>query len=101
MLSIPDISNNRTIHSGLSDYPTVMSLRCLFRTHRPMLTSIVRREGHYTALCDDCGLLIERSEAGRWAASVSLVARRDQIVQATKPAFAQLPSDAANHPSLL
>jgi hypothetical protein len=40
-----------------------------------MLTSIVRRENRYTALCDDCGLPIERSEAGRWGASTLLAAR--------------------------
>jgi len=59
-----------------------MSLRCLIRSHRPMLTSIVRREGFYSALCDDCGLPIERLEEGRWAAAAPLVARRDQTAPA-------------------
>jgi hypothetical protein len=55
-----------------------MSFRCLIRVHRPMLTSIVRRADRYTALCDDCGLPIERSEEGRWTASEPLLSRRDQ-----------------------
>jgi hypothetical protein len=53
-------------------------LRCLFGRHRPMLTSIVDRRHHFSALCDDCGLPIERAEAGSWAASEPLVTRRDQ-----------------------
>jgi hypothetical protein len=48
-------------------FTSAMSLRCLFGRHRPMLTSILKRADGYAALCDDCGLAIERSEAGRWA----------------------------------
>jgi hypothetical protein len=55
-----------------------MSLRCFFGRHRPMLTSIVRRDCGYTALCDDCGLPIVRAEDSRWAAAVPLVTRHDQ-----------------------
>jgi hypothetical protein len=66
-----------------------------------MLTSIVRRKDLYTALCNDCGLPIERSQAGRWAVCAPLVPRRDQAVASTKPAFAQLQSDVANQPSHL
>ena len=54
-----------------------MNLRCLFR-HRPMLTSIVKQSHAYTALCDTCGLPIERTEEGRWTASASLLSRRDE-----------------------
>jgi hypothetical protein len=43
-----------------------------------MLTSILRRADRYTALCDDCGLPIERSEEGRWTVSEPLLARHDQ-----------------------
>jgi hypothetical protein len=43
-----------------------------------MLNSIVRREDRYTALCDSCGLSIERSEEGRWTETQPLVSRRDQ-----------------------
>jgi hypothetical protein len=43
-----------------------------------MLNSIVRREDRYTALCDSCGLPIERSEEGRWTEAQSLLSRRDQ-----------------------
>ena len=55
-----------------------MSLRCIFRRHRPMLTSIMRRESGYAALCDECGLPIERSEEGRWTVSEPLLSRRRQ-----------------------
>jgi hypothetical protein len=43
-----------------------------------MLTSIVRRENGFAALCNECGLPIERSEEGRWSASEPLLTRRDQ-----------------------
>jgi hypothetical protein len=55
-----------------------MSLRCLFGRHRPLLASIIRRENGYTALCDECGLPIERSEDGRWTAAQGLLTRQDQ-----------------------
>ena len=55
-----------------------MSLRCIFGRHRPMLTSIVRRESGYAALCDDCGLPIVRAEETRWTGSEPLLTRRDQ-----------------------
>lgn len=54
-----------------------MNLRCLFR-HRPMLTSIVKQSHAYTALCDSCGVPIERTEEGRWTASAPLISRRDE-----------------------
>ena len=55
-----------------------MSLRCLFRRHRPMLTSIMKREGGYSALCNECGLPIERGEEGRWVVAEPLLARRSE-----------------------
>jgi hypothetical protein len=55
-----------------------MSLRCLFNVHRPMLTSIVARANGFAALCDGCGLPIERSEEGRWTASQPLSTRQDK-----------------------
>lgn len=55
-----------------------MSLRCLLRRHQPMLTSIVQRDRGYAALCDRCGMPIERSEAGRWAVSEPLISRSRQ-----------------------
>ena len=62
-----------------SAYPTGMSIRCLFRVHRPMLTSIVRRKDRYTALCDSCGLPIERRDDSRWMACEPLASRHDQV----------------------
>jgi hypothetical protein len=45
-----------------------------------MLNSIVRREDRYTALCDGCGLPIERLEEGRWIEAQPLLSRPDQAV---------------------
>ena len=55
-----------------------MSLRCIFRRHQPMLTSIVKREHGYAALCDHCGMPIEREDGGRWSASEPLISRDRQ-----------------------
>ena len=43
-----------------------------------MLTSIVERADGYAALCDDCGLPIERPAQGRWVASDPLIARNEK-----------------------
>ena len=58
-----------------SGYFHRMSFRCILRRHRPMLTSIVRRSSGFEALCDDCGLPIERSDGSRWIGSEPLVLR--------------------------
>jgi len=55
-----------------------MSLRCLMGRHRPLLASILKREDRLTALCNDCGLPIERTENGRWSLSDPLISRRDK-----------------------
>jgi hypothetical protein len=61
-----------------------MSLRCLLNVHRPMLTSIVRRPDRFTALCDECGALIERSDDSRWAKSEPLASTRGQVAVADR-----------------
>ena len=43
-----------------------MTLRCLFGMHRPSLGSIARKKTGYTALCDGCGIPLQRREDGRW-----------------------------------
>jgi len=55
-----------------------MSLRCLLGRHRPFVTSIVQRTAGFSALCNDCGFPIERSNKGRWMGVESLIAKRDQ-----------------------
>jgi hypothetical protein len=55
-----------------------MGLRCFVRLHRPMLNSIVRRQDRLTALCDSCGLPIERPDGGRWTEAEPLLSRSDQ-----------------------
>ena len=61
-----------------------MSLRCLFKVHRPMLTSIVRRADRSIAFCDDCGSSIERSGQSRWARSEPLVSSSGQVAMADR-----------------
>jgi hypothetical protein len=41
-----------------------------------MLTSIVRRQDGYAALCDDCGLPIGRGENGRWTNAEPLLSKQ-------------------------
>lgn len=55
-----------------------MSLRCLLGRHRPFVTSIVQRTAGFSALCNDCGFPIERSNKGRWMGAESLIAKREQ-----------------------
>ena len=55
-----------------------MSVGCLFGVHRPMLTSIIRRQDSFTALCDGCGLPLARPEKGRWTIPGPLPSQRDQ-----------------------
>jgi hypothetical protein len=55
-----------------------MSFRCFFGRHRPMLTSIPKHPGGFSALCDDCDLPIERSEIGRWTLPEAFAFRPDQ-----------------------
>jgi len=63
----------------LPGYNGVMRLRCFLGLHKPMLTSIVRKDHRFKALCDACTLPIERSEFGRWAVSAPLVGRLDDL----------------------
>ena len=50
----------------------------MFGRHRPLLSSILQRSTGFSALCNDCGLPIERGEEGRWTQSESLIAKRDR-----------------------
>jgi hypothetical protein len=55
-----------------------MHLGCLFRRHRPILNSIVGRQDGYAAICDGCGLTIERTEHGKWMAAPPLISRKSE-----------------------
>ena len=55
-----------------------LSIGCLFGFHRPMLTSIIRRQDCFTALCDGCGLPLARPNKGRWTVPGPLASQRDQ-----------------------
>jgi hypothetical protein len=47
-----------------------MSLLCLFGRHKPSPPSVSRgKHGGYTALCDACGVPLERGDKGRWGAA--------------------------------
>jgi hypothetical protein len=59
-------------------YAAALSFGCLFGLHRPMLTSIIRRQDRFTGLCDTCGLPIERPNDGRWTSPMPLASQRDQ-----------------------
>lgn len=61
-------------------YLRLMSLLCLLGRHRPMLTSILRREHGFSALCDHCGAPIEREEGGRWTHAQAALSKTDQLV---------------------
>ncbi|TYC83762.1 hypothetical protein FMM79_18975 [Novosphingobium sp. BW1] len=44
-----------------------MSLLCYFGRHKPSVHSISRgKQGGYGALCDSCGVPLERNDAGAW-----------------------------------
>ena len=77
-LQSPETSIGMISLAARSRYSVGMSLACLFRLHRPMLTSIVKREGGYKALCDHCGMPIERPEVGRWAIVEPMISGRDK-----------------------
>jgi hypothetical protein len=57
-----------------------MSLRCVFGLHRPFVSSIVERPEGFSALCEGCGLPLERPREGRWSASPPLSNRKDERV---------------------
>jgi len=67
-----------------------------------MLTSIVKRRHGYAALCDDCGLPIERPEDGRWSSAEPLIrqtraSEQDSRMQAGRSlSRAPFPSRAAS-----
>lgn len=74
-----NISPPQWIHFGLLNaYISRMNLRCFLGRHRPLLTSIAKREAGYSALCNECGLPIKREESGRWTLPQPLVSRRDE-----------------------
>jgi hypothetical protein len=53
-----------------------MSLFCLFGSHRPMLSAIVRRPHGYATICESCARPLERGPEGPWVASEALYERR-------------------------
>lgn len=54
-------------------YGVEVSLRCLLGIHRPSPASIARRPTGYTALCESCGLPLERQESRPWRAATPIV----------------------------
>jgi hypothetical protein len=58
--------------AGPEAYLSIMSLRCYFGVHRPLLTSILRRGTGFVALCDSCSMPLQRSEEGGWKAAEPL-----------------------------
>jgi hypothetical protein len=55
----------------------VSSLLCVLRRHQPSMPSLARgKQGGCTALCDACGVPIERGDKGSWRASEPAMQRR-------------------------
>jgi hypothetical protein len=53
-----------------------MSLFCFFGRHKPSIASINRRKaGGHSALCEACGLPLERGENSRWRVTDALTER--------------------------
>ena len=59
-----------------------MSWRCILGFHQPSLVSISKKGSRLHALCDGCGVPLERSEEMGWALAPSLVAGRPLRKQA-------------------
>jgi hypothetical protein len=58
---------------GAIAYAAGMSLLCVFGRHRPGTSSMARsKDGDLRALCDNCGLPLERADGGRWKVSPPL-----------------------------
>jgi len=52
-----------------------MAWSCIFGSHRPSSVSVARTASGLRALCDGCGLPLERSEKGRWTPAPPLAAQ--------------------------
>jgi len=53
-----------------------MSILCLFGRHKPSPVSLARRKhGGVVALCESCGMPLERSDKGSWHVVASLVSK--------------------------
>jgi hypothetical protein len=52
-----------------------MSLLCILGAHRPALTTVTRKAAGLGALCERCGLPLERPPTGRWAPAPPLATR--------------------------
>jgi hypothetical protein len=57
-----------------------MSLRCFIGVHRPLLASIIERADGFHALCEGCGLPIERAPERRWTVERPLAWRDDKAI---------------------
>jgi hypothetical protein len=61
-----------------SRYVLPMKLACLLGMHRPSISSIAKKRGGLTGLCEGCARPLERQDSGRWIASEALYERRDR-----------------------
>jgi hypothetical protein len=50
-----------------------MSWKCAFGVHSPSLVSIARKPDGLHALCEGCGIPLDRNETGRWRTARPLV----------------------------
>jgi hypothetical protein len=55
-----------------------MSLLCYFGRHKPSVQSVARgKHGGYAALCEACGVPVERGDRGPWRAADPISAHPD------------------------
>jgi hypothetical protein len=52
-----------------------MSWKCVLGLHSPSVVSIARKADGLHALCDGCGIPLERNEDGRWRMGLPLAAQ--------------------------
>jgi hypothetical protein len=52
-----------------------MAWGCIFGSHRPSSVSVARSASGLRALCNGCGLPLERSQEGRWTPALPLAAQ--------------------------
>jgi hypothetical protein len=59
-----------------------MSWKCTLGLHRPSVVSIARKTGGLHALCEGCGVPLERTENARWRTMQPLVGQMESTGEA-------------------
>jgi hypothetical protein len=59
-----------------------MSWKCALGLHRPSIVSIARKASGLHALCEGCGVPLERNDTGRWRTALPLVGQAGTTIKA-------------------